>query len=281
MIKFSHPGKIGDLLYSLHYCIDRMNAEGEKQFIFNIKTNTSPIQINPQWNDSTPLLSDKDAQFIKPLLEAQPYIAQVTINADEGIKLYQYMCCQLNQMSGELRDYYYQIDDNMYPREFWKPLIQAEPNEAWAHYSDCICFAYTGRYTNLLVDWKALEPYAGSMVLLGTDEEHENFCNKFFKVNGLTTSDSDSMLDCARVIATCRGFLGGQSGLYALAEMMKVPRILITPDWMIPDGAEPFNGQIRAVPGSKNVLPLGGECCTVNRTERLIWAVEAMLKKPL
>jgi hypothetical protein len=118
MLTFSHSGKIGDLLYSLQYCLDRTAASGETGFTFDIRTNRSPTDINADWDDPAVLLSDKDAAFIKPLLEAQPYIDRVTVNGEIGIDLDQFRCCKLNLISGDLRDYYYQIDGNMYPREF-------------------------------------------------------------------------------------------------------------------------------------------------------------------
>lgn len=281
MLTFTHPGKIGDLLYSLHYCLDKTVDEFEDKFIFNIKTNTAPIDINPNWHDSNKLLSDKDAQFIKPLLEAQPYIEKVTINAkDEGIQLSKYMCCSLNQMGGDIRDYYYQVDGNTFPREFWYPLIGAKENDIYKKYADRFIITYTGRYSNVLIDLKALAPYAEHFVFLGTDEEHEHFKKEFFDVTGMIPTEEDSLLDCAEFMATCRGFIGGQSGLYALAEMMKIPRILLTPDWLLPDGVKPKPGeQVGVVMGPKNVNPLGGVCCTSNRTERLISVLETLLKE--
>lgn len=278
MILFSHPGKIGDLLYSLHYCAEYAAAHGWSCFDFNILTGVAPIQISPKWNDPKPLLSEKDGEFIKPLLEVQSYINIVTVNGpDKGIELSKYMCCSLNQMGGDIRDYYYQVDGNMYPRTFWQQLIYVDRDAKYSGYRDHIVIGRTGRYGNVLIDWKALEGYADRLVFLGTDEEHERFCKECFDVTGMIPGEGDSLLDCARLMASCKGYVGGQSGMYALAELMKVPRVLITPDWMIPEGAQPVDGRIQAAPGPKNVNPLGGECATANRTERLIAALETML----
>lgn len=278
MLTFSHPGKIGDLLYSLHYCVERAESIGDPCFMFNIQTGRSPVQINPGWNDSTPLLTDKDAAFIKPLLDVQPYIAHVDINGENaGVDLASYMCCSLNQMGGDIRDYYYQVDGNLYKREFWRQMIYVDRDAKYGHHREHLVIGRTWRYDNLLVDWKALEQFADRLVFLGTDEEHERFCKECFDVTGMIPGEGDSLLDCARLMASCKGYVGGQSGMYALAELMKIPRVLITPDWMIPEGTQPVDGRIHAAPGPKNVNPLGGECATANRTERLIAALETML----
>ena len=273
MLTFSHPGKIGDLLYSLHYCIDCMHAAGEPCFAFNIQTGRSPIQINPQWKDSNALLTDKDALFIKPLLETQTYIANVTTNSDRtGIDLAGYMCCSLNQMGGDIRDYYYQVDGNMYPREFWKPLISADRDTRYNPYRERIIIGRTGRYDNLLMDWKALKEFADRLVFLGTADEYDDFRSNYFDLDGVVPGEADSLLDCARMMVSCKGYISGQSGIYALAEMMKIPRILITPDWMKTQQRD-NSDKIVAAPGPKNVHPAGGLCATANRTDRLMSAL--------
>jgi hypothetical protein len=132
----------------------------------------------------------------------------------------------------------------------------------------------TGRYGNLLMDWKKLESYKDQLLFLGTDAEHEDFCGRFFNVTGLIPGDGDSLLDCARLLASCKGYIGGVSGIYAVAEMMKIPRVLITPDWM-PQGMQ--DGKTVVAAGPKNVFPLGGRCCTANRTQRVLQILPQML----
>lgn len=278
MLTFSHPGKIGDLLYSLHYCVERMESLGDTCFMFNIQTDRSPLQINPNWNDSTPLLTKADAEFIKPLLESLPYICHVTINETGNVDLASYMCCGLNQMGGDIRDYYYQVDGNMYPRQFWRQLITADRDAKYGQYRDCLAIGFTGRCSNLLIDWKALQPIADKLVFLGTAAEHETFCKDWFEITNRVPEDNCSLLDCARFLAFCRGYIGGQSGMYALAEMMKIPRILLTPDW-VDSGQKDKEDRIIAVQGPKNVNPLGGKCATANRTERLVAVINTMLSE--
>lgn len=279
MLTFSHPGKIGDLLYSLHYCVDRTKAAGYTCFAFNIQTGRTQAQINSKWDNPGVLLTEQDAQFVKPLLEAQPYVANVTINGGEtGIDLGTYMCCGLNPLGGDLRDFYYQLDSGIYKRNFWEPLIYADRDAAYMHHKDHIIIGRTGRYDNALINWKALEPYADRIIFLGTNEEYERFKAHCFELSGMIPSAADSLLDCARLMVTCKGYVGGPSGLYALAEMMKIPRILITPDWIVPPEVQTKDGKLQAIPGPKNVLPIGGTCATANRTERLIACIENLLQ---
>ena len=198
MLTFSHPGKIGDLLYSLHYCVEAASSIGDPCFMFNIQTGKTQAEINPGWNNQEVLLTRKDAEFIKPLLDCQPYISHVTIDEPGGIELSAFMRSGVNPMGGDLRDFYYQVDQHLYPREFWRQLISVDRDTRYNAYRECVAIGRTGRYENMLIDWKALEPYGERLVFLGTEKEYDSFCKECFNVQGMIPSGDDSLLDCAR-----------------------------------------------------------------------------------
>lgn len=67
MITFNHSGKLGNILYSLHFCKELATLNGDIQFNFHIQTNVNEL-------DGSLGLNKKQVEFIKPLLEKQEYI---------------------------------------------------------------------------------------------------------------------------------------------------------------------------------------------------------------
>lgn len=169
----------------------------------------------------------------------------------------------LNTIGGEMRDYCYNyfFDDITLPREYWKPIINIEPNYK---YKDKIIFTLTERYVNLLIDFKVLEHFKNRLVFLGTDSEYNVFNQKYFKIDEKISPTN--LLEVAQYLRGCRGFIGNQTGFFAVAEAMKIPRILLPCDFMMYEG--------RATIGPKNVLPLGGWCQNISFTRKLIPFIE-------
>ena len=82
----------------------------------------------------------------------------------------------------------------------------------------------TSRYNGSnRIDWKNLQHLQDKIVHIGTEPEYRKFCNWAFEVEHLLCWD---MLSMAEAIAGCSLFIGNQSCAFALAEGLKVPRIL-------------------------------------------------------
>ena len=64
----------------------------------------------------------------------------------------------------------------------------------------------------------------------------------------------------------CKGYISNQTGLFALAEGLKIPRGLITADHIIVNEKKQL--------GPVNVIPLGGLCLTIHNTSNLIDVVK-------
>lgn len=78
------------------------------------------------------------------------------------------------------------------------------------------------------------------------------------------------MLTVAKYIAGAKGFIGNQTGFFALAECMKVPRILLPAEW-----TKEISGKL--VPGPKNVLPIGGWTAVASVTEKMVSTVNDLI----
>ena len=271
MITFNHSGGIGDILYSLHFCKDLSFKGNQEKFNFHIQTN---IEDNNMKMHSHPFgnvrMTEGAANFVKPLLEAQAYINEVTIsdecNIDSGmINLDTFRRIKINFMSGDIRRWYYNLSKQHLPAELWRPVISVDKDNT---YKDKIVLVCTSRYQNIFIDYKKLVDFADKFVFFGIESEYENFKKQYFDVEFYKVEDA---LDAAKKIYGAKGFCGNQCGLYAIAECLKVPRILT--------GAEivSFNGNI--TPGPHNVHPLGGWCEDVATSEKLVASLNEMLIK--
>lgn len=74
--------------------------------------------------------------------------------------------------------------------------------------------------------------------------------------------EAADMADAARLMKGAKGVIGNQGGLWPLAEMLKVPRLLLAPEYVKADGALTY--------GPCVVHPLGGECDVVQTIEQSV-----------
>ena len=159
MFSFSHAGKMGDILFSLYFCCEISSYYKYDRFDYNIQINRkrSDFEKNPA-SDET-LLTKADAEFIRPLLESQPYVREVTICEEPGkdsVNLNRFRSGHISPLGCEIRDWYYNFSRVTLPRAFWKQIIQVEPNPA---YRDRILFTLTERYVNSGIDYMQLKEF--------------------------------------------------------------------------------------------------------------------------
>ena len=276
MLTFNHAGKIGDILFSLYFCIEVSRHCGDSQFDYNIQINKRTSDFGDSSDDSI-LLSPEKALFIKPLLESQPYIHSVTIREEPekgSLDLNSFRNRYINPFGCEIRDWYYNFVVQTLPREFWKKIVTVEPDPA---YKDKVLLTLTERYVNQGIDYKKLNEFKNHLVFLGTEREHQTFQKEYFELDRVDLKPEDSLLTVARYLAGAKGFIANQSGFFSLAELMKIPRILLTPDWVKNQiwSASGWKSEVRM--GPKNNLPLGGWANNVSYTPKMVAAVKELL----
>lgn len=100
----------------------------------------------------------------------------------------------------------------------------------------------TSRWKNDMIHYFFLRDYAQELIFAGLPQEHEAFCKEWdIKIPLLEVTD---FLDLAVALKSCRFFIGNQSLCFAIAEAMKIPRILeicpFAPN-VIPTGADGYD----------------------------------------
>lgn len=233
MFTFIHSGRMGDILYSL-YAAKRISARIAEQFDYVLRTGVSA------WDPSgrPHMMEVSDAEFLKPLLEAQPYIREVRITDNrrtEGYVLDSFRRNMSLVIGREIRLWYYDPRQHVAPDEFSRPVLttqDAPQKKPWI----AVCF--TPRYRQKF-DLSPIRKYRDRLIFVGLPEEHRAFCHDVFPVEHHPVENA---LELLRFMQFCTGFVGNVSGTFAIAECAKIPRVLC----LAPDGG--------------NVRPKGGFC---------------------
>ena len=265
---------MGDVLSSLYFCIETAAHYGEKKFDYCLQINKQSSDFGKYFPADGILLTRENAEFIRPLLESQPYIGQVLIREEPGkgfIDLNFFRNGFISPAGGEIRDWYYTFSRLTLPREFWKKILFVEPDPA---YKDRILFSLTERYVNRGIDYMALKEFRDHLVFIGTDSEYQTFRSRYFELDRAELKPEDSLLTVARWLAGAKGFMSNQSGFFSLAELMKINRVLLPPDWI----REGEGDGSRLMAGPKNNLPLGGWANSVSFTPKMVDAVKELIR---
>ena len=245
---FNHSGNIGDVLYSLNFAREFAAANGEGRFGMNLQKDM-PLEFQHDHPCGKLLMDAAACEFLRPLLEFQPYIVNVSVSAtppEDGIDLSLFRKLPLYHSAGDVRYYYYSLISSSLPKDFTSPMLTA-PHDARAE--GRIVIFRSLRYRNPLVNYKNLKGLADQMLFVGLPDEYDDFCRTQFPVAYQPVGDA---LELAGLINSAKLTIGNQCGLFAVAEQLKVPRWLESCQLMRQGESTVF--------GCPNVLPLGGSC---------------------
>ena len=269
MLTFNHSGNIGDILYSLHFCKELSESLKIPNFNFHIQTNVKDVNASNQKHPFGDVrMTTSAAHFIKPLLQSQSYINNVSIDdqipvTQNLINLDLFRQLKINFQSGDIRSWYYNLTDKHLPREFYNQIIFANKNNRC---NNKIILLFTERYQNIFINYKVLEQFKDYLVFLGLEYEHKLFCSKYFNIEYIKT---DSLKKVAEYMVGAKGVIGNQCGLFSLAECLKVPRILTTAEYFV------YNNNI--YPGPVNCHPSGGWNEVASTNEKLINSIKQLV----
>lgn len=266
MYSFSHSGNLGDIVFSLHFCKELMEYKQEHCLNFHIQTN-----VSARYSDPHPYINvrmtELSAKMLKPLLEYQDYINEVTFSnkiPENYLNLDYFRNQKLNFFAGDIRSWYYVLTKKHLPRKFYEKTLFAPVDKT---YENKIIIANTERYQNFYIDYKLLKPFEDNLVFCGAEYEYIIFKNKSH-VNCEYRKIND-FLEFASIVEGAKGFIANQSGLYSIVECMKCPRILITPEFIYKKGRT-FNGPV-------NNHPIGGWNEVAATNSKLISSIENLL----
>ena len=231
-LNFLHSGHCGDLIYSLP--VIKKLAETHKCNLF-VGINKS-INENYFKHPSKGVFIDKKIyNFIYPLLKQQEYINTVQIHSGEpiDINLDIFRELPINLSFNSCRWYFHITGIHV---DLSKPFLDSPGHET---IKDKIVIVRTFRSRNHFINYKFLNNFHKDLIFLGLKDEYEDLKQQIPKLNFYEPLD---FYDMAKIINSSKFFLGNQSAAFAIAEGLKVPRLLeCRPDFPV-------------------VQPIGGHC---------------------
>ena len=180
-ICFNHSGNLGDILYSLHFCIEYLEYLKIPVTMcdFNLQINQEGDRTNNHPYGKY-LMTDDAANFLLPLLKIIGF-KQITISEkcpENAFDLSLFRKLMLNFAPSDLRNLYYQLIGNHLPQDYSRKLfnISGRFNEL----NNKILFSYTKRYQNPFINYKELERFKDSLLFIGLKDEYEYFIKNYF-----------------------------------------------------------------------------------------------------
>jgi hypothetical protein len=218
-LNINHSGNAGDVIYALATLKRIHELTGAK---INLYLKLSKPREMPK-HMTHPLgnimLNQKMVDLLTPLVLSQPYInkceayngQQIHIDLDFfRSKLIETEHTNIARWCGYLT--------GVTPQLF-KNWLTVEPDTT---YANTIVLARSERYRNQSINYAFLQKYT-SLVFIGVKSEYDDMLKA---VPNLKWVQVDDFLKLAQIIAGCKLFIGNQSFPFAIAEALKVPRIL-------------------------------------------------------
>jgi hypothetical protein len=168
-------------------------------------------------------MNDKYFYMLKPLLESQSYINKVEIYTDQyiDIDLDLYRKVPINPFTYCIPRWYFLfiIGANWDLSKSW---LDIEPDYT---YKDYILISRNNRYNSKYINYGFIDSnMASQLIFVGVDSELMNIQQECPHIKNLYTSQN--FLDLAKKIAGCKAFIGCAGFPYAIAEAIKVKRLL-------------------------------------------------------
>lgn len=219
-VNFSHSGHTGDVIYSMPamYAL----AKGRKINLYlRLHQPALAATKHTKHPNGNVMLNEKSVEMFSPLLLSQKNIHSCKALENETVHydLSIFWSFPFDYRMGTITRYFsltYGIGVDL-----WNPWLHVQPNDS---YKDTIVLARSSRYRSPGISYSFLKKY-GRIVFVGLPDEFEDMKPH---IPGMEYRPVNNFLELAQVIAGSKLFIGNQSFPFALAEAMKVPRVLET-----------------------------------------------------
>jgi len=213
-LTFKHSGTGGDIIYSLPAMKALSKGRPVKLFL-------NPFtRKDHEENDASHPFNLQMGKLLIPLLEHQIWLTSVEIYNGETVDYDLDLFRKIPNI---------QTGRHSIPHwYFWMYAVTADLSQPWLEVRPApapgskIVLARSGRYRNHNLDYAFLRHY-GEIDFVGTAPEFQEMKQTVPQLQHVICED---LLQLARVIKAARFFIGNQSLPFAIAEAMKVPRIL-------------------------------------------------------
>ncbi|WP_417428483.1 hypothetical protein [Halpernia sp.] len=213
-LNFKHSGHIGDVMYALPV-IQELSKTHTCNLVIQVNKPTSYAHKHTSGNV---YINEKLFSKFLPLLDNIKYLNKVKKLENQKIHidldLFREFPFQLNFITVR---WFSQLTA-VFP-DFSKPCLEVEPHSS---IKNKVVIIRTFRARNSFVDYSFLKNY-DDLLFVGLPDEYEDLKKS---VPNLEFYDVKDFLELAQMIKASRFYLGNQSFGFAVAECLKVPRLL-------------------------------------------------------
>lgn len=217
-IAFSHNGHAGDIIYSIPamYAL----AQGRKIRLY-LDLYQPALDFTPSMKhpNGKVMLTDKSVALFAPLMLSQPDFISCEALKGQTIHydLTAYRRLPFDYRMGSIARWYFLAFG--ISADLGKPWLAVTPNRS---FSESVVIARSSRYHSPGISYAFLSAYP-NLVMVGMPEEYAAMKKQLPSLQYHPVHDFQEL---AAVIAGSRLFIGNQSMPFALAEAMKVKRVL-------------------------------------------------------
>lgn len=217
IVNFKHSGKIGDIIYSIP-AIKALCGNSGASLYLNLD---KPVGYPPYMKNSLSVKLNKTVfEMAYPLLMAQPEIKNCKIYHDEKIDvdldLFRELPLDLDK--GHISRWHFLLYPGTYPlNEAWLNVPEVNPVA-----KNAIVLARSQRYVAPGIDYSFLRKYP-EVLFIGLENEYQEMKQM---VPNVIFQPINNFLEMASIIAGAKLFIGNQSSPFAIAEGLKVNRLL-------------------------------------------------------
>lgn len=223
-MKLSHSGNLGDVVYALPTILALNKIHDTKHSLY-LKPNVIGSFNEMAYHSSKVMMTNDGAEFLLPLLAPQDYLEAVEIyhynqEAEIDLDLGMFRILPIDFSKGNICRWYFSAVNVCW--DLSKPWLTVEPGEKRG-----IVVNRSFRYRNRHIEYGFLANYA-PIYFVGLPEEFIAFQRE---CSGVEYIETRNALELARVIAGAGLFIGNQSLPFAIAEGLKVRRVLEVCPW--------------------------------------------------
>jgi hypothetical protein len=213
---FKHSGNCGDIIYSLP-AIYELSKSGHANIFLNLNQKGSYSAYHPLGDK---MLNEKVADMLRPLLLYQSQIKTVEFYNGEAVDydLDLFRTFPLLLDRGNISRWYFWVHGISHSLAL--PWLVA-PKET-SPINNYVVIARSHRYRNPTISYDFLNAYP-NLLFIGVEEEYRDMQKS---IPSLEFKKVNDFLEMATIINNCKLFIGNQSFPFAIAEGLKVNRLL-------------------------------------------------------
>ena len=214
-ISFCHSGHLGDLIYALPVIKELSKTKKCNLYVKVNQPYNGQYFKHPSGNI---MISERSYNMLLPLLKDQDYLNKIDIfnNQIIDVDLDFFRALPISNQFHSFRWYFHLVGKQA---DMTVPYLDVKPHTT---IKDKIVIVRTFRARNVFINYQFLKNY-DNLLFLGTKDEYEDLKKD---VPNLEFYDVKDFLELAQIIKSCKFYLSNQTFAYAIAEGLKVPRLL-------------------------------------------------------